>query len=465
MRWLRSLYVQLFLWAVMPVTLAIIALSFTGVYSHQQTMRDFVVARDTTLARLLARSAEDGLAQGLVGGDGGGLADWMALDRIGLQGVAMVIDPAGRVLAHTQPGRIGAQAGDLPGIPEALTARSGFVIVSGAEGPLLVTFAPVAGTGWTVVLYEPVQELTGPLLRFPSLIPLVGAGAAVLSLLILFFGWWTIVRPLQHLARAAEGVAGGDYGPLLRPVYGAQEVRDLHRALAEMGERIRGYEAGVRDYLGAVTRGQEDERARLALELHDGPVQALIALGQRAEMAGRLIERGQDSEAAVQLEELRQAEQAAIHDLRRLIAGLRPLYLEDLGLVPALEVLVRRLAALTPAEIRLETGSCSRLGPEVELAAYRIAQEALQNAVQHATASRITVHVSCAPDELVLAIADDGQGFDPAGRPDVFTRRGHFGLLGMQERAAQLGGTLRVQSAPGQGTCVTAHLPAHPPAP
>lgn len=462
-RWLRSLHVQLFLWAVMPVTFVIIAVSFTGVYAHQQTMRDFVVQRDGAMALMVAQIAEDGLTQGAVGGDGTGLDAWMAMDRIEPGGTTMILDGTGRVLAHAQAEQVGADAGGVAGVSQALSRREGFVVVEDDPGPVLVTFTPISGTEWVVVIREPVEDLIGPLLRFPSLIPAVAGGAGLLSLVILYFGWRTIVRPLQQLARSAGQVSWGDYSSISQPVWGVQEVLDLHRALGDMVERIRGYEAGVRDYLSAVTQGQERERARLGRELHDGPVQALIALGQRAEMAQRLVERGNVERAMATLEELRQTEQSAVLELRRLIGALRPIYLEDLGFVPALEMLVRQVAASTAAEIRLEQGQMPcRLAPEVELGAYRVAQEALNNALQHAQAAHITVSVGCEANILTLLISDDGVGFAFPEKPDTFTRAGHFGLIGMQERVNQLGGKLQVRTAPGQGTQIVVRLPARP---
>jgi signal transduction histidine kinase len=463
MRWIRSLHVQLFLWAVMPVTFVLIALSFTGVYSHQQTMRDFVVERDAAMAHLLAQVAEDGLAHGVVGGDGSGLRQWMALDERDLPGTVFVLDPDGTAVVHSPPDRVGANLKDTPGIAEALARREGFVLVQDEGEPVLVTFAPVRGSPWTVIIREPVQDLLGPLLRFPSLVPAIAIGAGVLSLLILLFGWRTIVQPLQQLSREAEDVSWGEYGSIDQPVQGVQEIRDLHRALADMVERIRGYEAGVRDYLSAITQGQEIERARLARELHDGPVQALIALGQRAEMAQRWVERAQSERAHAALAELRQTEQDTVSELRRIIGALRPIYLEDLGFVPALEMLVRQNAGLTTSELHLETGDrVHRLSPDVELAAYRIAQEALRNAVEHAQATQIILYVQCEDDTLRLTVTDDGVGFALPDQPQVLTREGHFGLLGMQERVTQLGGTFRIDTAPGQGTRIEIKLPNRP---
>jgi len=467
-RLLRSLHVQLFLWAVLPVTFVLIALAFTGVYAHQRRMRDFVAERDLILVRMTANVVEDGIAHGVVGSHGQGLSTWMSqFVRSEPETITLVVvDGEGEVLAHPDPEQVGSDLSVAPVMEVTLQRREGSLIVPDESGDrLLVTFARVEGADWSVIAWEPVEELIGPILRFSSLAPVVATGAAALSLLILGFGWRTIVRPLQQLAQAAEQVSWGDFSAISDSVGGVQEIHDLHRALADMTERIQGYEAGVRDYLAAMTEGQEAERTRLARELHDGPVQDLIALGQRAEMAQRLVERGEAEEAEALLGELRNAELATVEELRRLIGALRPSYLQDLGFFPALEMLVRQIVKQTAARVQL-TKVCTdqRLAPEVELAAYRIAQEALNNAIQHAQAENITVHARCDDDGLTLSVDDDGVGFELPPGPDLLTRAGHFGLLGMRERATLLGGSFRIHTAPGEGTRVTVRLPARPPA-
>jgi len=460
-RWLRSLHVQLFLWAVMPVSFLIIAISFSGVYAHQRMMRDFVTERDAIIAQTQARIAADGLAQGIVAGDGGGLDAWMELNGDGLDGRIIVIDGQGIVLASIDHAQVGTSIVDLPGIAEARRQRSGSAIVHAPSGSVLTTSAPVQGTDWLLITREPVDALIGPLLRLPSLIPIVAVGAGLMSLLVLSFGWRTIVHPLQELARSTEQVSWGQYGPLSRPVQGVQEIRDLHHALADMVARIRSYETSMREYLGAVTQASEVERARLARELHDGPVQDLIVLGQRAEMAQRFLERDETQRASALLGELRRTEEDTVRQLRRLIGALRPIYLEDLGFMPALEMLVRQAGERTSAQVHLEAASAiGRLPPEVELAAYRIVQEALNNAVQHARAEHISVRAARQSGALVLTIADDGVGFSFPAQPDLLTREGHYGLLGMRERVAQLGGAFQIDTTPGRGTRVTIRLPA-----
>ncbi len=466
-RWFHSLQAQLLLWAVLPVTFALLALAFTGVYVHQRAMRDFVAGRDLALARLTARILEDGLAHGTVAPDGGGLAAWL-LPLVGpsvAPATLVVVDGEGQVLFHPDPQQVGADFSGAPGVADARAGREGVVLTEGEEGPLLVAYTPLRGADWAVLVEEPVEGIVGPILRLSGLAPVVAVAAGLISLLVLAFGWATIVRPLRSLAQAAEQVSWGDDSAIARPVGGVQEVQDLHRALAEMVARIRGYEVGMRDYLGAVSRGQEAERARLARELHDGPVQALVALGQQAEMARRLLARGQAEQAAALIETLRQQGMETVDELRRLISALRPPYLEDLGFLPALEALVRETATRTGARVELvQEGPVPRCDPEAELAAYRIAQEALTNALQHARAQRITVRIRYDEGGLLLTVEDDGVGFILPPRPDILTRQGHFGLVGMQERATRLEGRLTIDTAPGRGTRVSAWFPIHSPA-
>jgi signal transduction histidine kinase len=463
-RWLHSLQAQLILWAILPVTLALIALAFTGVYAHQYEMRDFVAERNLILARITAIGIEDGITGGLIAPDGGDLAGWLPILTEELSGQLLVIDGEARVLAHTDSRLVDTVVGDVPGIADALQRREGMVTIpDGPEGAVLATFSPVHGTNWVVVIQEPVEGIIGPILRFSGLGPIAAFVAIGISLIIFAFGWRTIVRPLQRLAQAMEQVSWGDHEVIHRPVGGVAEIRELHQALEAMVDRIQGYEDGVHDYLGAVTQGQESERARLALELHDGAVQELIALGQRLEMARRMIERGEAEPARALLDDLRTRQVATVEELRRIIGDLRPVYLDDLGFLPALEMLVRSVDSRSETHVRLEYGSgLRRLSPDVELAAYRVTQEALNNALHHAQAQNVVVSVYCDAEGLTLTIADDGIGFDLTKRPELLTQAGHFGLVGLQERVRHMNGSLRIRTAPGAGTSLIARFPECP---
>ncbi len=193
-------------------------------------------------------------------------------------------------------------------------------------------------------------------------------------------------------------------------------------------------------------------------------MQDLIALGHRVEMVRRALEHDPEA-AAERLDELKNLVGETITEVRRFTRALRPIYLEDLGLLPALEMLVRDVRSKAGIASEFEvSGSSRRLPEELELTVFRIAQEALTNVVQHAQATRVVMHLHFADDEVALIVTDDGVGFDVPERPENLARAGHFGLLGMQERAALVGGRLALEfkASPresGRDTRVTARLP------
>ncbi|MGB9722272.1 MAG: ATP-binding protein [Chloroflexia bacterium] len=458
---LRGLRAQLFLWAILPLTLALIAVAFTGVYGHEATMRRMVGERDLLLARAYARQAAGVLERY---GENPPSEAWAALlgeTRVGRQGVIYILDPAGYVAYHPDPTLRGADYRGHSGIPEALGGEEGSTFCHAPEGTeMYLSYAAVGETGWRVVVEEPWDELVDPVLRLPGVVPFVAVAAGVVTVLTLVLGARTMVVPLQRLARAAGRVSWGDLSAITEPVHGVEEIEELQQALKEMAERLQSYQKGMRDYLAAITEAQESERARLARELHDETVQALVALGQRVELARRSLRRGEVEAARSLLEEVQRVARETLEGVRRFSRDLRPLYLEELGFVPALEALVQEAGRQDPLpiELRLE-GTPRRLSPDHELTLYRIAQEALSNALRHARAEHIWLTLRFEENGVTLTVADDGVGFSPPAHPSRLTQKGHFGLLGMRERALLAGGTLRIASAPGQGTVIAVHLP------
>jgi len=215
----------------------------------------------------------------------------------------------------------------------------------------------------------------------------------------------------------------------------------------------------MRDYLAFITRGQEEERHRLARELHDDTTQSLIALAQGIEMAQKALAKD-PAVVGSRLAELKEMATGILQDIRRFTRDLRPTYLEDLGLLPALEMLVRELGQRDDLQATFEaTGATRRLPLDLELTAFRIAQEALNNAARHAQASHVRLEVRFADEGLTIYVEDDGVGFTAPERPWELARGGHFGLMGMRERALMFGGHLSIQSSPRKGAKVTAFLP------
>ncbi len=316
-------------------------------------------------------------------------------------------------------------------------------------------------SGWRVVLRESWEGLVPPLLRFESVVFAVVAIAGAVSLLSAYFGLRNIVQPLRRLDEAASLVGWGDFDAIEKPVGGVQEIQDLQLALARMADQLRQYQQELRSYIGAMTLGQEEERKRLARELHDGVVQALIALNQRTEFIERRLA-SDPEDAAERLRELRPLINETIGDLRRQIHDLRPLYLGDLGFVPALEMLVKQLCSRHDlvGDFEVSGAPQRRLAPDVEISAYRIVQEALNNVAAHAQASWVHVELIFDEEGVTLRIEDNGMGFQAPSHPFSLAQDGHYGLLGMQERAQLHEGWLRIESEPGKGTTVSAWLAA-----
>jgi signal transduction histidine kinase len=156
---------------------------------------------------------------------------------------------------------------------------------------------------------------------------------------------------------------------------------------------------------------------------------------------------------------LEELTEKTIDNLRRVTRALRPIYLEDLGLLAALEMLTREMSQITGIKIEFNTsGVEQRFSPKVELALYRIVQEALNNIAHHAKASRASVSLTLKPDDVILEVVDNGQGFEVPRSPAEFTPSGHYGLLGLSERAELIGADLRIESIVGQGTRVAVRL-------
>ncbi len=199
---------------------------------------------------------------------------------------------------------------------------------------------------------------------------------------------------------------------------------------------------------------RESERGRLSRELHDGVLQDLCAVTRDL----KALEAQSDDPA--RFAGLLAESNEAVQTLRAICHGLRPPLLSN-NPVLALKALVERLDGQSPVAVHIESSAEGLvLSEEAALAVYRIAQEAMHNAIQHADASEIAVRLTQYPDKLRMTITDDGQGIPEGWDPRSFVAEGHFGLAGMRERAAMIGGTLEVHSAPEYGTAVILEVPA-----
>jgi signal transduction histidine kinase len=272
-----------------------------------------------------------------------------------------------------------------------------------------------------------------------------------------FRGWWPRGHPdmrsfLGVPIVAPEGVIGAFY---LTEREGAPEFTTEDEELIQL---LAAHAAIAITNARLYERSRElsivSERNRLALELHDAVSQKLFSVVLNAETAATLLDRDPE-QARAQVARLQELARQALDELRSLIFELRPPDLERDGLCGALRKHVDVLRRLQPVEIELDGDLELTRDPQRDRELFRIAQEALQNALRHAEASRIVVRLRGDDGRLLLDVEDDGVGFDPEA-PELRSRR--LGLTSMEERAQRLGARLEIRSAEGAGT--TVHLEA-----
>ena len=246
-------------------------------------------------------------------------------------------------------------------------------------------------------------------------------------------------------------------GPVVR-IVGTHFDLTERRQNEEARERERSERART-EHLGRLVFAQEDERRRIAREMHDQFGEQLTALGLRIRMLKEAVD-GRDDLTA-QVEALEQVAQQLDSDVDQLVWELRPTALDDLGLRAALANYVQDWSTRVsiPAELHTAGLTTDRLASEIETTLYRIAQEALNNIAKHARAGHVEIILERRQNHVSLVVEDDGVGFDLGG---VDADRRGFGLLGMQERAALVGATLHIESAPGEGTTILVRMPTTP---
>jgi len=371
---------------------------------------------------------------------------------------AFVVGQDGSVLAHT----FGV------GFPTELIEQNvprgddhhQTILLETDEGPVWDTAVPIfdGRAGYARVgfsensIQTSIARLTSQIVLTTVLVSAIGiVAAAGLT--------WIVTRPILQLKEAAEAVGQRDFSQRLDP-WANDEIGQLTTAFNRMtvelaqAEQERAEREQLRSQLlEKVIAAQEEERRRIARELHDETGQALTSLMVRLQMMNELCA---NPELKTQVEGLRQLAAQTLEGVHNLSVELRPSVLDDLGLTAALERYIQEYRRHTAVEVDLVVlGLEERLPAPMETALYRIVQESLTNIARHAQAETASVLLERRPDRVRAIIEDDGVGFDPLAA----NNGERLGLYGMRERAELLNGQLTIESSPGQGATIYIEVP------
>ena len=455
----------------------------------------------------------DGVVQGAVIGeidlDGANLTEVISAAAPGDTGYAQIVDRRGTVLASTVEGEV------LQENPHETLMADLALEKDGASGPChschqapgvgqperedeVMAFAPLEAAPWGVLVRQPESEALAPARRLEQRALWLGIPAFAIALLLAWATVRSVLGPVRVLTTAAQRLAEGDLSQPV-PHMGNDEIgrlgvafetmrsrlkdaldtvegwareledrvhdrtRELEAAAAEnaaLYEEVKAKDEARGELLKRVISAQEEERRRIARELHDETSQNLTVLAMGLETAGSPA--AVDASARDKLDGLKDLVVKTLDGVHRLVYDLRPSVLDDLGLLAGLRWYAE--SRLEPLGIRVShmvTGDERRLPAELETAVFRIGQEAISNIARHANASNVFIGVGFQPDRVILEVEDDGEGFDASA--DASGEQGHgWGLLGIRERASLFGGVLEVTSAPSMGTRIEVNIPLQP---
>ncbi|TLN00068.1 HAMP domain-containing protein, partial [bacterium] len=368
----------------------------------------------------------------------------------------IVVDPAYRILYRRGNLNPEEDLSTHPGFKSALNGVSGVDYLQTVEGEHVITSSSIQPVGWALMIEESWEDIASPLLQTTQNAPLIIIPVLGLAMLALWFGLRQIVQPMQALEKKAGDLATGNFDTIREPVGGVPEIGHLQNTLVDMAEKVEEAQDSLHSYIGAITDSVENERRNLARELHDDTLQSLIAMGQFTQYAKYW---NKDEKVNQTLDQMTEQTDQAVKNLRRLVQGLRPIYIEDLGLATALAMQASRPGQSEGVIIHFsQEGQERRFKPEVEMAFYRMAQEALSNIHRHSDARNGWITLTFRADEIILEIRDDGKGFELPPDPVHYARKGHYGLLGLYERADLIGAKLTIQSSPGDGVLIRVRL-------
>lgn len=377
-----------------------------------------------------------------------------------------LLDPDGKVIAHSFGAGFPV---DLLKVNRVLPGeRYSLRLLDSEEGFLHDVAAPIFGGKAGEVRVGFTEKLVAQALATTTARQLLMTGlVSLLAILAAYTLTQVLTRPFGELVEATAAVARGDLTKKTL-IQTNDEVGRLGAAFNEMTESLRRSREEIENLstmrsqlVDKVISAQEEERKRIARELHDETGQALTSLM----LCLRALEGSEDlSQVRQGLEQLRSMTAAALEKVKRMSLELRPSVLDDLGLVAALERYTADYSAQSGIEVQMQVMGMNglRLPREAEMAIYRIVQESLTNVAKHARAQLVNLTVERKAEAVLVVITDNGRGFDLQGLVESGDTSARLGLFGMEERAALVGGRLSIRSRLGAGTEVSVEIPCAP---
>ena len=452
---------QLILASLFPLAFfGLLSILVTSVALYQVTLR---LALQGNLAE--ARAAANDMARiyagqySLSGNDISGILHLLNADN---GSRLYVVDGNGALLSGSSPGLINLPISndDLQAFIRDGKPVSRLMVPPKSGDEAIISYAPLPAAGGGIILENNWTAILAPASYYQMVLAGLLALGTVFSLYMLSLSIGRVIHPIAELADSAiRAVPGSVFHPM--PEQGPVELKDLIKAFNQMVIRLAEQQGNLRQYAHKALLSQEEERQRLSHELHDGTVQDLVGLVQRVELCRSEMERDPVL-ARRRLDELQGLVEQTLGDVRRISNALRPSILEDLGLSVALQALCSDLEKQMPSVHCgcAVSGEQRRLPPDVELAIFRVVQEALVNIRKHApNAEHAQVELVFREEDIQAVIRNDG-----ATLPDLdvrsLVRTGHLGLAGMYERARLFHGELDIVADPGGGTTVTLRLPS-----
>ncbi|WP_163970558.1 sensor histidine kinase [Oceanobacillus halotolerans] len=249
---------------------------------------------------------------------------------------------------------------------------------------------------------------------------------------------------LDNTIERAEGLAG-KISVIL--TYLNDDFKQVNEMLEEAREK--------QDFGLKIIEAQEEERRKLSREIHDGPAQMLANILLRSELVDRTFRQGSTEEALQEIKSVRKMIRSSLYEVRRIIYDLRPMALDDLGLIPTIKRYVDTIAEYNGIDISFAPlGKQERLSSRYEVPLFRLIQESIQNAIKHAEATFVKVKLEICNQYITVIVKDNGKGFDPDEKKEK-----SFGIIGMRERVEMLEGELSIDSTIGKGTSVIIKVP------